>query len=179
MSEQKSRDTTAETAADWYERITGWSWSEAPGFHRTLAEAHVRERAARPEDMEAVRMFVANVRTEWNRVLRDFSGLDEMLAQAIIDRYGPPPSPPQITDADVERCAAEYGAAYTRFCGTHSGSHLAGTRAAITAFLNPPPPDPIQAALDRAADQVRAAGGVWTDLHAQAVRRVLEERRDA
>lgn len=101
------------------------------------------------------------------------------------------PSPPQITDADVERCAEAIwpwlrnGLSGCRHLGwsavsAESNGRLAAYAAASTcigAFLNPPPPDPIQAALDRAADQVRAAGEMRTDAHEQAFRVVLGERK--
>lgn len=195
-----------ETPADWYRQVIGQWWGNADRREKLLAEAHVRERAARPEDVEAVaeviwvpyrNSFGCKTDFSWSAVPADAAWSMDVrriraCAQAIITRYGPPPSPPQITDTDVERCA-EAVWPWIRSTLTvsdkmtwsqvqpGSGAHDITTdaaRAALTAFLNPPPPDPIQAALDRAAKQVREAGGVWTDVHAAAVRAVLGERKD-
>lgn len=196
---------TPETTADWYQLVTGTA-NFATTREQALAEAHVRERAARPEDVETVaeviwvpyrNSFGCKTDFTWSAAQADAGWSRDVqricaCAQAIVKRYGPPPAIPQITDADVERCAealwpwlrngisgyrhlvwAQISAEGTGHCAA-----IAAARAALTAFLNPPSPDPIQAALDRAAAQVRDAGGVWNETHERAVRAVLEERKD-
>jgi hypothetical protein len=161
-------------------------WKVMSHDERTLARAHARyalERRAGPANLKSLSVVAGAATARWLNNDADRRCREDAVFQALLHRYGIPPTLREITDADVLRGAeamwrqTNTSVAWERLNVATQGIWADRANACLEAFLSPPastPPDPIDAALESARAGVIANGGQWTTRHAEFVRKALE-----